>query len=817
MKHFFPATLLACLLPVLSLAQAVPSDIESSVIERLTDEIRQFPQEKVYLQTDKPYYSAGDTLWFKAYLVHSALHSPMHYSRYIYTEIINDLSQVVFRERVRPENDMYYCQIPLKAEFTPGHYRLRAYTNYMRNLPEDYFFSKEIYIGNAIKSESEDNGGGFEGLQFEQGSHANDVNRRANSNAAFEVQFLPEGGNLISGITQTVAFKALAKDGLSCTVHGTLVDNDGNEVTTFSSSWLGMGTIGLYAQAGKTYKAICENELGEECTVDLPLPTDATYSIAANLRNDMLRVSVLVPDGKPLEDSLYLLLALRGVPLITTPVPMTTPQVAIPTDRIPGGVMQLVLFNSHGEALSERLIFNPLHSHPNVSVTFDKSKYAKRERVNAKLHVTDADGNPLKGDLSLTVTDDRYIRNDSDALTIESYMLLASDLRGNIEKPGAYFHGDRSSSLHLDLLMLTQGWRRYDLPAIMRGERQKFDTYELEVGSSICGRLQTYPIRRAVPGVNISVFNSQNGYVNAINTDNTGRFCFEGFEFADSSTFFVQAAKKEGQILELTLKSPDFPSVGNSVIIPREDVVDQTMISFLNKSREKYYYENGNMIINLDAAVVTAKAVDNLRQDRGAMYTDPSYSFDETALQDMQGMDIIDILLQVPGVTLDATGEGVLIRNATPAVYVDNLQYSMSDLKSISVFDVELIDVLKDPTQTMLYQGGNNGVIVIYLKRGKKNNQDVELGSHQKRFNYLGYTTAREFYQPIYSVEKIRLDPTPDLRSTIYWKPDIVLDENGDAEVRFYTSDEKSTYSVIIEGMGVNGEIVRAVKKISRQ
>lgn len=814
MKHLLPTFVLSVFFSVLCNAQ---SAIEQTVMERITNEIRQYPQEKVYLQTDKPYYSAGDTLWFKAYLVHSALHTPMHYSRYIYTEVINDINQVVFRERVRPENDMYYCQIPLKAELTPGHYRLRAYTNYMRNLPEDYFFSKEIYIGNAIKSDGADVGTGGDGLQFNQGSRASEGRRKEGSDAAFDIQFLPEGGHLISGTTQNVAFKALAQDGLGCHVQGRIVDEDNQEITTFQTSWLGMGTVGLFAQKGKRYKAICENEMGEERIVDLPAATDSTYSIAANLRNGILRVSVLVPDGRPLQDSLYLLLAIRGVPLYTTSIPAEAPQIAVPTASIPGGVLQLMLFNGQGETLSERLIFNRQQSSPKVSVTFDKNSYARRERVNATLQVTDAQGNPLKGDLSLAVTDDHYIRNDSTDLTIESYMLLTSDLRGNIEQPGSYFRGnERLNDVHIDLLMLTQGWRRYDLPMIMRGEMQKFNDYELEVGSTICGRLQTYPIRRAVPNVTISVFNSQYGYADAVNTDNTGRFCFEGFEFADSSSFFVQANKKEGQILELTLNNPDFPTVERNVLLPREDIMDETMLQFLNKSREKYYYENGNMIINLDAAVVTAKAVDNLRMDRGAMYTDPSYSFDEATLEDMAGMTLLDILLQAPGVTLDASGEGVLIRNATPAIYVDNMQMSMSDLKTISVFDVELIDILKDPTQTMLYQGGGNGVIVIYLKRGKKN-VEIELGSHQKRFGYLGYTTAKEFYQPIYSVEKNRLDPTPDLRNTIYWKPDIVLNENGEAQVRFYTSDEKSTYTLIIEGMGANGEIIRSVKSIKRQ
>ena len=793
----------------------VSSEVEQTVVDRLTDQIRRFPQEKIYIHTDKPYYSAGDTLWFKAYLVHATLHAPMHYSRYIYTEIINDRDQVVCREKVRPENDMYYCQIPLKAEFVPGHYKIRAYTHYMRNLPEDYFFSREFYIGNAIKSESDADEAREEHLS--RPKTRREEKRKTEHDASFAVQFFPEGGHLIAGATQNIAFKALADDGLSCEVHGRILDDEDHEITALSSTWLGMGAVGIVAESGRRYRAVCENEMGEEYVTELPVATDSTYSLSAKLRNEVLRASVISPGNEPLRETLHLLVALRGLPLWTAAFPSDDPQIALPTGSLPGGVLQVMLYNDRYEVLAERLVFHHAPQHPAVAVDFDKPAYGRRERVNATIRVTDAQGNPLKGDFSLTVTDDRYIRLDSTASDIESYLLLESDLRGNIEQPGAYFHpADRKAETRLDLLMLTQGWRRYDLPSVMKGQPQALDKYELEVGATLCGRLQTYPIRRAVPNANISIFNSSNGYADAVSTDNSGRFCFQGFEFADSTTFFVQAAKKEGQILELSVKAPDYPDVSLPVILPREDIMDQTMLQFLNKSRERYYYENGSIIINLEAAVVTAKAVNKVREDRGAMYMDPSYSFDEAALEDMAGLTILDILLQAPGVTLNSSGDGVQIRGGTPAVYVDNMPMSMSDLSTISVFDVELIDILKDPTQTMLYQGGSNGVIVIYLKRGQRN-QEVELGSHQKRVGYMGYTSPKEFYQPIYSVEKNRLNPTPDLRNTIYWKPDNRLDTEGSALVRFYTSDEKTTYTLTVEGLGANGEIIRASRTIKRQ
>ncbi|MBO7270469.1 MAG: hypothetical protein J6U81_04365, partial [Bacteroidales bacterium] len=131
----------ALTLPSLS-AQENPSE---RLVNKLIEQSQTYPQEKIYLHTDKPYYSAGDTIWFKAYLLHAGLHQAMPFSRYVYVELINAQNQVIIREKVRPENQQYYCQMPLDSKMLPGQYSLRAYTNYMRNIDERYFFRKDIF------------------------------------------------------------------------------------------------------------------------------------------------------------------------------------------------------------------------------------------------------------------------------------------------------------------------------------------------------------------------------------------------------------------------------------------------------------------------------------------------------------------------------------------------------------------------------------------------------------------------------------------------------------------------------------------------
>lgn len=793
-----------------STAMATP---DQAMVDKLLEQIQSYPQEKIYLQTDKPYYSAGDTIWFKAYMLHASIHQPMAFSRYIYVELINAQNQVIIREKIRPEENHYYCQIPLHSKIVPGQYSLRAYTNYMRNIDESYFFRKEIYIGNVIQSGDDTQEEILNMPYYDGSSDYSDNEGDSESQATYAVQFFPEGGHLIAGNAQNIAFKAIDQEGWGCSVSGRVIDEEDKEILQFQDGHKGMGCFALIAEKGKTYTAICENEWGEELRIQLPAATDSTYSLQVVQRPQQVFVKVLAPNNEMLKEDLYMIAHLRGAPYFSYKFSGEQNYTVLPKASIPSGVMQIVLMNAQGECLAERLVFIRQEESAQIELSADKDSYGKRERAHIHLQCKDSKGQLLpSADLSVSVTVNDCVQLDSCDMTIESYLLLTSDLRGHIEQPGAYFlKSNKQADAQLDLLMLTQGWRRYDIPKLCRGELDIQNQHELEVGSILCGRLQTYPIRRAIPQAHISIFNAEHNYVNAVTTDNRGRFCFDGFEYADSTSFFVQAEKKQqGIIMELTMENQDFPPVTCSLPYSRKDMMnDETMLRLLHYSRDRYYFENGTMTINLDEIGITVKASDNIRKERGAMYTYASYTFEPEDIEDFVGATLIDILLQAPGITANSTGDGVLMRNATPLIVINNMPAQMQDLTTIQPMDVEMIDILRDPSQTAMYQGGGNGVICIYLKQGKRTDEEQVLGSHQKVVPYLGYTSPKEFYQPIYSVEKNRNSQLPDYRTTLLWEPTLSCDENGQADFRFYMGDSKSDCSILIEGIGPQGEILR--------
>lgn len=819
--------LVSCLAGLFSLmlaAQEAPKppvipQVNRTAVTRLTNQLKSFPEEKVYLQFDRPYYSAGERLWFRAYMVHSAIHTPLNLSRYIYVELLNAHNDVIVRKKIRPTDETtFFGQIDLTPDLAEGWYSIRAYTNFMRNIDEGFFFRRKVYIGNALK--------GISGIAVNERTSSNMGNSALNKNdreaSAYDVQFFPEGGHLIAGNMQIVGFKAIGSNGLGTDVTGRIIDNSNNEVTAFKSTHLGMGKIMLMPEAGKTYTAVCENNTGQKLTVQLPKVSTENFALCVQQSNTIMNITVLVPEQSVRTDTLYLIGCLRGLPIFQTTILPESPGYTFSKNGMNSGVTQLILMNGKGEVLSERMVFVLAKDDAKLNVALDKTNYLKRDAAHASLMLQDSKGNPVEGSFSVSVTDDNDVKIDSSETTIKSYMLLQSDIRGNIEDPNNYFKPEnKNAAAELDMLMLTQGWTRYDSKAVIGGQYAKCDKYEVERGPIISGRVQNFPARRGVAGDNVSMyFINKKNHFDSATTDNTGRFTFLCPEFPDSTKIRIDAAKKTGQFVELVINPDTFPSCGLNCYFPDNLKQNAQMKSFLKKSRDRYVIQNGMMSVNLDKVEVVAKKTDKykkIREERGSMYTDPSYTVGEDALS--TATTLLDVLMMTPGVTLNANGDGVLIRNQTPLVMVDNMEYSMDEMRYINVSEVKMIDILKDPSQTALFGGkGANGVIVIYLKRGSEIvNEPVVLGRNQTEITPLGYSMPAEFYVPKYQVETVRQSTLPDLRSTIYWKPNLKTNAQGEADLFFFTADGTGTYTITAEGMTPTGEIIRYQGKMNRK
>lgn len=846
-----------------------------------------YPQEKIHLHMDKSHYVSGEKMWFRAFLVDAFSHLPETASHYVYVELINPAASVVARVKIRPIDSMYYGYIGLPENLAGGNYIVRAYTNYMCSLGEDYFFRKNIFISNPLElqlkakaefSSPDDKGKrearislwdlrkkcklaptqlsiwlNQEKLDYTWVSRDSvaEINFRLpftqNSNQLyieagnfhqfitipgveqdFDVSFFPEGGYLLEGTACQVGFKALNNDGVSKEVSVDIFDQDDNLVVSAHTFHKGMGSFLFCPESGKKYYAVCKDNHNLSKRFELPEAQKNMYSLKVSRWNKgKFLVSVLKSAGIKDTKPLFLLVHSKGDVKYAEAWDFSNDFISFDEKSFPSGIIQFVLLDEQMNPLSERLIFCLNDDQAVTTYKTDSPAYGSRQHVEAQIRVTDAEKRPLTGNFSIAVTDDRDVTVDTN-FTIYSNLLLTSELKGNIEDPAFYLQkNNRKARAALDVLMLTQGWRRYRIPEVIRGKFEE-PSSPLEIGQEITGEVRTIGLFKSKPMKDgkVSAMSLQTNYLNLVETDENGKFRMNGFEFPDSTEFILRALTKKGkQGIELIVYPDSFPAITLPVRISSE-MKTEIKPGAVEKADLKYTYENGMRMIYLDE--VTVRGIYQEKQQIQINEILATATFDAKDIEEMGATKVEDVLMRVAGVRIGVDGK-IYIRTPTsiydsyipPIVVIDGMEIedqSSSDpyfnpFESVNMQDIARIEVIKVGGGKGAYHFGKAGMIVITRKKieeMEKNNPQYNI----KRITPLGYQKPLEFYSPKYELAKEKESKKPDLRTTLFWKPDIKLSEKGRAKIDFYTADGYSTYSVVIEGITTDGRLIRTDGKI---
>ena len=774
-----------------------------------------YPQEKLHLHTDRDYYVSGEKIWFKAYVTDAATFQYPTLSRYVHVELINSNDSLINRVIIRPENGMFYGYLPISNDIFEDNYTLRAYTRYMENLGDDYFFKKNIRITNSDIA----------------GRYTKHGKNPTNHSPGFDVSFFPEGGNLVENAFCKVAFKALNQNGYAETISGIIIDETGAEITMVQTEYAGMGAITYIPQAGKRYFLKCQNNDGLEKQFELPQPDAHAISLTVVQRNKMITIGVRRSTNSSAIPC-YLLGHCRGMVFYFSSFGSINDFINFPEESLPTGVLQFVLFDEQLNPLSERLVFNK-NSYIQVKVDFqtDKPSYEKREKVTATLtpSLSEGVGEDLLSHLSVAITDDKDIAVDS-TTTILSTLLLSSELKGYIENPAYYLMDNQESAIALDYLMLTHGWRRYNIPEVVK-ENYETPRIPFQTSQRISGKLQGGIRSRPVPDSEILIM-AKEGDFGLTKTDENGKFIFDNFEYPDSTSYFVQALdSRASYLIEPVLNDESFPKLTHAPqslfskqkIKNLETKEEAGMDTFLEKAEQRSKYDDDMRVINLEEVEVVAPRIEKKNEPRLQFWANSSSDLiiRREEFEKRNPILVADILRNVSGL------------GGKPLVLIDGIVHewperSQSDpppppydspLETVSVHDVESIDVFKFASAAMFGTRGAGGVISITTRRGIDVIREIEKIREEKAHNYthytpLGYQKPVEFYSPRYETLEAKYQSIPDYRTTIFWKPDIVIDEDGEASFEFYTSDFPTTYSVVIEGLTTDGRIIRQVEKI---
>ena len=876
MKSLINFTLVALFfaISVFSFSQSAhPSDFSQLIYARFERQVNDFPQEKVYVQTDKPYYSAGEDIWFKAYLANETTLEPNSLSQFVYVELIDKMDSVLYRVKIKKDSLGFAGHIKLKPEIPTGTYSLRAYTYWMQNVGTDFFFSKNILIGNQINDRISSKityGTAVDGLipatltfvdaaQNPIAGKRVDIKQNWDSakkkrfsmitakdgtikwqltidpkddskkniqvsmdgdkykttiflpefSSDFDVQFFPESGNLLDNILQCVAFKAIGKDGLSVDITGKVFTDKNEELCEFSTLVNGMGKFSIRTQPNEGYYVLVKRANGIEKRVELPRTqtTGVAIQLLYNRGKLLYKVS---NDTKIPNESLYLLLHSRGKVFVMQPLRDLESQ--IPESLLPAGIVSLSVIDSLGNTYCERLSFVRNFNFPTVSMQSDKPVYSKRELVNLDLKVLSPQGNPVKGNFAISVTDQHTVKQDSLADNIISNLLLTSDIKGYVEEPETYLLDNNTATREkTDVLMLTQGWRRFNTADIVKASYQPSKFY-LEAGQVLSGKVMNL-FNRPSKKCGIIMIPSYSPNIKLVQTDSLGRYSIDGIQFPDSSSFILKAKKKKtlGDV-EIIPDSDVFPKP--SIYIPtplKVNVASVEQNEYFKQSKEKYFIEGGMRVIHLDEVIVTAAKKENNFTSSYFYPGSEDALITSEKIKQFPGQNILQILpiVIVGNFYIDGHNKIHLTIDGglELSVYIDGMSGAGTGadaLRYLNSDDVESISLFK-----------LDRMIVIRLK--KVENRKAEKPISLTKVTPLGYQKPAEFYVPRYDVDSVRISDKADLRTTIYWNPELETDSVGTVHVKFYTADPANNYSVVLEGLSKSGEICRFAGNLRRE
>jgi hypothetical protein len=766
--------------------------------------------EKVYLHVDRDIYSPGDNIWFKGYLIDATNRLLTDHSHNLHIELISPDSKIIDTRIVRLEEGLGNGDLQLPKTMKSGQYSLRAYTNYMRNFGDQLFFIKDITIINSSTS----------GKDF--------IDSVTIAKNKLEVSFFPEGGSLVENVPSVVGFKAVNNSGASCDVSGELFSSTGELVTTFKSVHNGMGRFTLTPALGLDYYAIVRNLSGDVVRKKIPkcFPSGLVLNISKNQTNK-LRVRVrtnqktllLIPDH-----SLSLILSAHNIvyKAIDLKIKSLNDSIILSTDDLPDGIVALTLSGPENKPFCERLVYIQNNEDLKINLETNKTIYKQRDSVSVKISMSDNYALAPEAYASFSATESTSTYGSSQfPSTISSWFLLESDVHGPVEEPSYYFDPSNPDRLiDLDLLLLTQGWRDFEW-------KYKNMSYLPEYGFNISGRVRKKLVD--IPLINSTVtvclFDNGKPLITAVSTDSSGRFILKGIDITGDARLIATATgekdRLEGWVL---LDSSKYISAmmnnykGQSRLSPNSEIIDQSLLPDSDQLIKSYiqYTEIKTSLkkkyrltdtINIGEVTIIARRKDlpvsAAARTRLYLYGEPDKELVITP--DLEKYGTVTQLL--------GARRTFMAGISLPIFVIDGMKVPYDVFRSFPTNMIDRIDVLNTLASISIF-GANtewvhqqlvpaDGVLSITTRRDGPLNSNAKV-YYTAKAKFSGYNEPRIFYSPKHH-STLEADFKPDLRTTLFWEPNIKLENGKDLILNYYNADNPSTIRLFVEGITTIG------------
>ena len=753
-------------------------------IQAAFDQYRsRFIQEKLFVHTDKDTYISREICWFRIYYADAFYNRPATVSKIAYVELLDKNNQAVLQQKVslKPGESDGSAIIPVNIP--TGTYRFRAYTSWMKNFSPDYYFEKDIRIINP------------QNLQVEP---------FISKTKQYDIQFFPEGGNLVQQIESKVGFRVTDNYGKGLACEGSILSSTGDTVLHFHPLAMGLGHFVFTPARGQSYKAIIRFPQGDQIVKELPDALANGFVLSVLKENESeITVHVKSSAAENTQD-VYLFvhgshqsLPVKKQKLVNGEVVFT-----IKPREFEDGISRITLFDQSGQPVCERLYFKYPEKKLQISATVNP-EYNIRSKINLNLSVTDQSGNPSSADMSVAV-----YRLDSlqqpDELNIFNYTYLSAEL-GPVEHPSYYFvDNGKTRDAEMDNLMLTHGWRRFIWHDMLMQKPYPISFSPECYGHIIRGKLINNMTGMAVKGVAtyLSIPSARTEF-RVTSSDSLGQVKFDMPGFYGSEEIILQTDPKEDSSSRIEISSP-FSDQYASSRLPQYDIPSVQSATLLEQSiaEQVQHIYAGNNLNQFSMEPV----------DTNSFYVEPDekyYLDNYTRFQTME--EVIREYVVSTSVVQKRNRFHLFLANKPqreffddePLILIDGVPFFDAD----ELFQQDPMKIRRLDLMNREYAIGYqyfNGIVNVTTYKGDLNG--IRLNTHPVVLDYPGIPEQREFFSPKYETEDQVNSRMPDYRTLLYWSPRILTDKQNKKTVDFYTSDLPGNYAAVIMGLSESGE-----------
>ncbi|MBA9078161.1 MULTISPECIES: hypothetical protein [Rufibacter] len=744
-------------------------------------------QEKVFVHTDKNFYLAGETIWFKVYNVEGMAHTSLILSKVAYVEILDKDNSPVLQVKVALTDGSGQGYLILPYSLPSGHFVLRAYTHWMKNTGADYYFQKPFTVINTFQKL------GLKPIEF---------------STDYDVQFFPEGGDLVGNLQSKVAFKVTDINGKGASFIGWVLDQQNDTVARFYTHKFGIGSFQFTPEPNQVYRALLKSDNGHLITRPLPIVKEkGTVMAVSEAGANMLKVTVSSNLAYSATQPMYLLVHTRQIPVLAEarfPDAEGRMVFAVAKDKLGEGISHLTVFNSERKPVCERLYFKKPTSLLTLQVAADKRETGPRAAVKLSVVAQRDNGQPTEVDFSLSVFQIDSLQTVEQP-DIVSYLWLSSDLKGTVEAPGYYLsQAGPEADIAIENLMLTHGWRRFSWEKVFQknspapfflpeytGHLVQAKVVDSKTGLPAPG-VQTY---LTIPSRQIRLYGAQ--------SNQDGVVFFETKDFKGIRDVVLQTNTRKDSSYQLETVSPFSPQ-NATLTLPTFDLPEHFYQNLEAKNvhlQVQNHFSLGNDTLpNL------------LPIDTTTFYGQPSrtYFLDYynrfPTLEDVLKEYVSPVMVRKRKgkfyfVMIDEQRKETLPEE--PLVLLDGMP--VFDLDRLMVYNPKKVRKLEVIYKQYFHGPFTYGGIVSFSTYNGAM-EGYEVDPKALLVEYEGLQPTREFYHPVYQSPEQIANRIPDLRNVLYWAGDMRTGKLGKKEIEFYTSDKLGKYVVVVQGLTQDGK-----------